>query len=99
MFFQNYSKEVSQKFSLFVISRKNLAEAVNKLTKIVVVGMKKAKITDLQYLMKFLPLNAQNWYDQNVFAVLTENSDSTNESDSDDFILSYRSQVIKLFFA
>ena len=45
-------------------------------------GMKKAKITDLQYLMKFLPWNAQNWYDTNVFDVLTENSDSTNESDS-----------------
>ena len=42
-----------------------------------VVGMKKAKITDLQYFMKFLPLNAQNWYDKNVFDVLTENSDST----------------------
>ena len=41
--------------------------------------MKKAKITGLQYLVKFLPLNAQNWYDKNVFDVLTENSDSNNK--------------------
>ena len=54
---------------MFEISRKSLTEAVNKLTKIDVVGMKKAKIRDLQYLIKFLPLNAQNWYDKNVFDV------------------------------
>ena len=34
--------------------------------------------------MKFLPLYRQNWYDKNVFDFLTENSDSTNESDSDE---------------
>ena len=56
--FQNYFTEESQTFSFFEISYKNLTEAVNKLTKINVVGMKKAKISDLQYLMKFLPLNA-----------------------------------------
>ena len=34
--------------------------------------------------MTFLPLNAQNWYDKNVFDVLTENNDSTNECDSEE---------------
>ena len=65
--FQNYSKEESQTFSLFEISRKNLIETVNTLTKIDVVGMNNTIITDLQYLIKFVPLNAQNWYDKNVF--------------------------------
>ena len=46
--------------------------------------MKKAKITDLQYLLKVLPLNAHNWYTKFFFDVLTKNSDSTNESDSDE---------------
>ena len=46
--------------------------------------MKKAKITNLQYLMKFLPLKAQNWYDKNIFDVLTVNINSANESDSDE---------------
>ena len=40
--FQDYSKEESQTLSLFEISRKNYTEAVNKLIKIDVVGMKKA---------------------------------------------------------
>ena len=81
---QNYSKEESQMLYLFEISRKNLTEAVNKLTKIDIVGMNEAKITDLQYLMKFLPLSAQNWYDKNVFDVLAENSDSTNKTVSEE---------------
>ena len=34
--------------------------------------------------MKFLLSNAQNWYEKNVFDVLTENSDLTNETDSDE---------------
>ena len=41
--FPNYSEKESQTLSLFEISRKNLTEAVNKLTKIDVVEMK-AKI-------------------------------------------------------
>ena len=59
--FQSYSKEESQTLSLFEISRKSLTGAVNQLTKIDVVGMKKENIRDLQNLMQFLPLNAQNW--------------------------------------
>ena len=42
--FQNNSKEESQTLSLFEMSRKNLTEAVNKLTKIDVVGIKKGKV-------------------------------------------------------
>ena len=60
-YFQIYSKKDSQTLSLFEISHKNLTEAVNKWTKIDVVGMEKAKITNLQYLIKFLPSKAQNW--------------------------------------